>query len=64
MPDYIRKLFRFQEISFSGYIAERRLEQIYARLAGVNRPPRCCTGAIAAELGFDNQSHFNRLFRR
>jgi AraC-like DNA-binding protein len=62
-PRYVRKLFEAQGLSFSRYVAERRLERARAML----QSPRCArltVSAIAYDVGFGDLSYFNRAFRR
>jgi AraC-like DNA-binding protein len=60
---YVRKLLEAEGVSFSGYVAERRLE----RARGLLQSPRASgltIAAIAYDVGFGDLSYFNRAFRR
>jgi len=62
-PRYVRKLLESEGASFSGYVAERRLER--ARLMLSNPRFRALAiSTIAYEVGFGDLSYFNRAFRR
>ena len=62
-PRYVRKLLEAEGQSFSGYLAERRLERARAMLTSP-RHARLTISAIAYEVGFGDLSYFNRAVRR
>jgi AraC-like DNA-binding protein len=62
-PRYVRKLLEAEDVSFSGYVIERRLE----RARGLLESPRgrgLTIATIAYDVGFGDLSYFNRAFRR
>ena len=62
-PRYVRKLFESEGLSFSRYVADRRLDRARAMLESA-RFARLTVSAIAYEVGFGDLSYFNRAFRR
>jgi AraC-like DNA-binding protein len=62
-PDYVRKLFRQEGASFSGYLLFKRLERAHAALIAPVRPGQHIA-SIAFQTGFNDLSYFNRAFRR
>jgi AraC-like DNA-binding protein len=62
-PRYVRKLLGAEGLSFSSYLAERRLERARTMLSSP-RHARMTISAIAYEVGFGDLSYFNRAFRR
>lgn len=60
---YIQRLFEEAGTSFTAFLVEERLAQVYRLLANpVHRGRRIVD--IAADCGFGDLSHFNRTFRR
>jgi AraC-like DNA-binding protein len=60
---YVRKLFEAGGLSFTAYLADRRLARAHAMLIERLRPPASIS-AIAYDVGFGDLSYFNRAFRR
>ena len=60
---YLQKLFAGRSISVAAFIRERRLEQCRRDLANPANALRSAA-SIAARWGFQDPSHFSRLFRR
>ena len=60
---YVRKLFEAEGLSFTNYVADRRLARAHALLT---EPLRASSpiSAIAYDVGFGDLSYFNRAFRR
>jgi AraC-like DNA-binding protein len=59
---YVQQLLEGAGISFSGYARELRLKRAHQMLRDpLTRHLRA--GDIAAMAGFDDLSHFNRMFR-
>jgi AraC-like DNA-binding protein len=59
---YLQKLFATQSISVAAFIRERRLERCRRDLANPSNDLRSAA-SIAAQWGFQDPSHFSRLFR-
>lgn len=59
---YLQKLFAGQSISVAAFIRERRLERCRRDLANPSNGQRSAA-SIAAQWGFQDPSHFSRLFR-
>jgi AraC-like DNA-binding protein len=59
---YLQKLFAGESISVAAFIRERRLERCRRDLANPSNAPRSAA-SIAAHWGFQDPSHFSRLFR-
>jgi AraC-like DNA-binding protein len=62
-PRYVQALFEDEGRTFSTYLLDQRLEQVYQMLRDplhIARP----IGSIALDAGFGDLSHFNRAFRR
>lgn len=59
---YLQKLFAGQSISVAAFIRERRLERCRRELANPANVLRSAA-SIAARWGFQDPSHFSRLFR-
>jgi AraC-like DNA-binding protein len=59
---YLQKLFAGQSISVAAFIRERRLERCRRDLANPANSLRSAA-SIAAHWGFQDPSHFSRLFR-
>lgn len=62
-PRYLHKLFEREEISFSRFVLDRRLERTLCLLKNPRYDGQTIT-AIAHEAGFNDLSYFNRCFRR
>lgn len=62
-PRYIHMLFEAEGATFSEYVVGRRLAHAH-RLLNDPRFAERAIGAIALEAGFNDQSYFNRTFRR
>jgi AraC-like DNA-binding protein len=60
---YVRKLFEAQSLSFTSYVAERRLARAHALLTEPLRA-QAPISTIAYDVGFGDLSYFNRAFRR
>jgi AraC-like DNA-binding protein len=60
---YVQQLMQESGQSFTDHLAERRLELAFALLNDVNRRHRTITD-VAFASGFNDVSHFNRMFRR
>ena len=60
---YVRKLFEVEGLSFTAYVAERRLARAHVMLTDRLRAPAPIS-AIAYDVGFGDLSYFNRAFRR
>ena len=59
---YLQKLFAAESISVAAFIRERRLERCRRELANPSNGLRSAA-SIAAQWGFQDPSHFSRLFR-
>ena len=59
---YLQKLFAGESISVAAFIRERRLERCRRDLANPSNGLRSAA-SIAAQWGFQDPSHFSRLFR-
>jgi AraC-like DNA-binding protein len=59
---YLQKLFAGQSISVAAFIRQRRLERCRRDLANPSNGVRSAA-SIAAQWGFQDPSHFSRLFR-
>jgi AraC-like DNA-binding protein len=62
-PRYVHKLLEGEGLTFSAFVLEQRLARAYRRL----RDPRLrdrTISAMAFDLGFNDLSYFNRVFRR
>lgn len=62
-PRYVHKLLEGEGLTFSAFVLEQRLARAYRTL----RDPRLrdrTIGAMAFDLGFNDLSYFNRVFRR
>jgi AraC-like DNA-binding protein len=59
---YLQKLFAGQSMSVAAFIRERRLERCRRDLANPSNGLRSAA-SIAAQWGFQDPSHFSRLFR-
>ena len=59
---YLQKLFAGESISVAAFIRERRLERCRRDLADPSNALRSAA-SIAAQWGFQDPSHFSRLFR-
>ena len=62
-PDYIRKLFREQGISFADYVLDQRLRRVHRALSNP-RFDAIQVGTLAYDTGFGDISYFNRCFRQ
>jgi AraC-like DNA-binding protein len=62
-PRYVQRLFESDGTTFSEYVAGQRLACAYRTLSDPRFADRTVT-SIAFDVGFDNLSYFNRLFRR
>jgi AraC-like DNA-binding protein len=62
-PDYLRKLFRQEDTSFSDYVLLERLKRVHAALVAPVSPGQRIA-SIAFQTGFSDLSYFNRAFRR
>lgn len=60
---HISRLFRAEDISFSDFVLEQRLFQVYRMLNDPRFTDRKIS-VIALECGFGDLSYFNRCFRR
>jgi AraC-like DNA-binding protein len=59
---YIQRLFEAEGLSFTEFVVGRRLAKAHALLTD-RRFAELPIGSIALEVGFANQSYFNRSFR-
>ena len=59
---YLQKLFAGQSMSVAAFIRERRLERCRRDLSNPSNGLRSAA-SIAAQWGFQDPSHFSRLFR-
>jgi len=62
-PRYVHKLFESEEMTFSEFVLERRLEHARRMLADPRFRGRTIS-SIAFDIGFGDLSYFNRTFRR
>jgi AraC-like DNA-binding protein len=62
-PRYIQKLFEGEDLTFSGYVLERRLTEAY-RLLNDPQLSDPSIGDIASRAGFGDLPYFTRSFRR
>jgi len=62
-PDYIGKLLRSENTSFTDFVRRQRLARAYHLLSDPQWHTRSI-GAIAVAAGFGDLSHFNHAFRR
>jgi len=62
-PRYVHKLFELEGMTFTQFILELRLDRAHRMLRDERLLARTIT-AIAYDVGFNDLSHFNRVFRR
>jgi AraC-like DNA-binding protein len=62
-PRYIQLLFEAEGTTFTGFVLDRRLERAHRQLADSAFSRRSVT-SIALDVGFNDLSYFNRVFRR
>jgi AraC-like DNA-binding protein len=62
-PRYIQKLFEAEDITFTGYVLERRLIEAH-RLLNDPQLSELSIGDIASKVGFGDLPYFTRSFRR
>ena len=59
---YLQKLFEQNDVSFSSYLRDRRLERARASLVSTG-DMRTSVAAVAYRCGFGDAANFNRLFK-
>lgn len=62
-PQYIRALFHSEETTFADYVTGLRLDQAYRFLCNPLHIDRSIS-TLALDMGFNNISWFNRIFKR
>lgn len=62
-PQYIRTLFHSEQTTFADYVTGLRLEQAYRFLCNPLHTDRSIS-ALAFDIGFNNLSWFNRVFKQ
>lgn len=62
-PQYVRSMFHEIETKFSDYINETRLQLVYTQLCNPSYN-HLRISEIALNVGFENLSWFNRLFKK
>jgi AraC-like DNA-binding protein len=62
-PRYVRMLFEAEGTTFSDFVRRTRLTRAHQILTDRRNRDRTI-GSVAYEVGFNDLSHFNRLFRR
>jgi AraC-like DNA-binding protein len=62
-PRYIQKLFEAEDLTFTGYVLERRLIEAH-RLLNDPQLSELSIGDVASKVGFGDLPYFTRSFRR
>jgi transcriptional regulator GlxA family with amidase domain len=62
-PRYVQMLFESERTTFTEYVLEQRLARAHRMLTDPAFS-HWTISAIAFEVGFENMSYFNRVFRR
>ncbi len=62
-PRYIQKLFETEDLTFTGYVLERRLIEAH-RLLNDSQLSELSIGDVASKVGFGDLPYFTRSFRR
>ena len=62
-PRYLHKLFESEGVTYSEFVRDRRLARAFQMLTDSRLADRTIS-SLAYEVGFDDLSYFNRVFRR